>query len=73
MTGRFEYNHVGELRIRAERAEARIERLIEVVEKRAMWHTTGDLAEWEAAKAWDGAPSHVRAVGTQRYTGSKTP
>jgi hypothetical protein len=71
--GSFDHVRIGELRIRAERAEARIERLIEVVEKRVVWGTTGDLAEWEAAKAWDGAPSHVRAVGMQRYTGSKQP
>ena len=69
----FDHVRIGELRIRAERAEARIERLIEVVERHAMWRTTEHLAQWEAAKTWDGAPPHVRAIGTQRYTGSKQP
>ena len=59
----FDYTRLGELRIRAERAEAQRDRLAEIGDAMADrldgLHTTGThLAEqWEAARAWDGAPA----------------
>ena len=68
----FDYNRIGELRIRAERAEARAERLADIGDQMA--HHIFGLGpisnrlrdEWVGARAWDGAPTGDRAHPTSR-------
>ena len=58
----FDYTRLGELRIRAERAEAQRDRLAEAGDRIAdtlanRWVPPVELLnEWREARAWDGAP-----------------
>ena len=58
----FDYTRLGELRIRAERAEAQRDRLAEAGDQMAVMLSAIDSTgittnEWREARAWDGAPA----------------
>lgn len=74
----LDYNRLGELRIRAERAEAKAELLADIGDRMA--HHIFGLGpisnrlrdEWVVARAWDGAPTGDRGTPGARRTGPKT-
>ena len=61
--GGFDYNRMGELRIRAERADARAERMATAGDALIHAMTPAAIAEWQSAKTWDGTPDGMRPRG----------
>lgn len=72
----FDYNRLGELRIRADRLQARLDLMETVGDEMAklvdlLGRTGHHLAtEWAEAKAWDGAPANDRASAHRFFKGT---